>query len=111
MEIRIRDILVTELQPEAQNVLWLKPVEGGFTLYMHRNGEWKPFRIINTMDTPTPDDDIVIDTDNIPTIDNLEEVIKEEVTTQVNEHDKNVKDVHYEESTDSREYPEYILPE
>jgi len=52
---------------EAPNVkggaAWLKPVGGGFTLYVLDNG-WKPVQLVDDKGTASEGDDIPIDTKN-----------------------------------------------
>ena len=103
----LKTILISDSMPQSHDVLWLMPVGSGYAFYIWTNGSWEPISIVNTHGTPEVSDDTVIDVENIPSMDSLEEKIQEEVTTQMAEHDKSVNDVHFEDSEDQTEYPDY----
>ena len=48
-------------EPRNTNVLWLRPVEGGFSLYRYKNDRWDILRLMDNHGTPNPDDDTPID--------------------------------------------------
>ncbi len=100
-------IVISDLVPQNTDVLWLKPMGKGFVFYWWNNGKWNPMELVNTHGTPTTDDDTMIDAEDIPSIESLEGKIKEEVTEQMQTHDVNVNDVHFEESQDGNDYPDY----
>ncbi len=103
----IKTIVISDTVPQNTDVLWLKPMGKGFVFYWWNNGKWNPMELVNTHGTPQTEEDTLIDAENIPSIDSLEDKIKEEVTTQMVDHDKNVNDVHFEDSQDPNEYPDY----
>jgi hypothetical protein len=116
----IYDKIVESLhEPQTTSVLWLRPTGDGFSFYRYINGHWEALKIMDDKGSSSPDDDTEIDLNDIPTMDNIDEKIKEEVTEQIgtqvedevtrqmNIHDQNVGDVHYEPSGDSGEYPDY----
>ena len=103
----IYDKIVEDIyEPRNTNVLWLKPVKDGFSFYRHKNDKWEPIKIVDDQGTSSTDDDTVVNLDDIPTMDNIEEKIQEEVTTQIADHDENVRDTHNADSADSDEYPD-----
>lgn len=57
----LRNVVISDTIPQNSDVLWLRPVEGGFALYYHNNGYWKILRIMNDHGTPDPEDDTPID--------------------------------------------------
>ena len=103
----VYDKIVEDIyEPRNKNVLWLKPVKGGFSFYRYKNDNWEAFKIVDDKGTSDTDDDTEVDLNNIPTMDNIEEKIQEEVTTQIADHDENVRDTHNTDSPDSDEYPD-----
>ena len=104
----LKGIILSPTEPPSTDVLWIKPVQGGVAFYTHE-GFWDPLQIVNDMGTATPDDDVVIDAKNIPSMESLEQKIEGEVTKQVAVHDEKVGDVHQTSSGDSRDYPEVHL--
>lgn len=103
----IRTTVISDTVPKNTDVLWLRPIGKGFALYWWNNGKWNPMEIVSTRGTQSTDDDSPIDVENIPSLDNLDDKIKTEVTEQITTHDKDVNDVHFEESQDGTEYPDY----
>ena len=99
----ISQILVTSYQPSQTNVVWAKPIEGGFTLYLFNNGRWQPVKIVNDLGTATTDDDTVAD------ISNIDQVVEDEVTRQMAGHDEAVGDTHNTESPDEGDYPDLTI--
>ena len=97
-------IVEDPLEPRATNVLWLRPIGDGFSFYRYKNGHWEALKMVDDKGTASPDDDTEMD---VPSMDNIDDKIQKEVTEQMAVHDENVKDVHYEESTDTGEYPDY----
>lgn len=101
---RITQILISPTEPLSTNLLWAKLIGDKLAFYLHLNGRWRPISIVNDHDTPNTDDD------TIAAIGDIGQTIKEEVTRQVTEHDQNVQDVHYADSTVSGEdYPEVTI--
>lgn len=39
--------------PAVKDAMWLKPVEGGFTLYVMEGGSWLPLKLVDDNATPT----------------------------------------------------------
>ena len=55
------DLYISRNAPLVHNgAAWLKPVEGGFALYILDNG-WKPLVLVNDNNTPSEGDDTVQD--------------------------------------------------
>lgn len=100
-------IVISDTVPRNTEVLWLKPIGNGYALYIYNNGVWGPLEIVDTHGSTSPDDDTVIDVENIPSLDTLEDKIEGEVTKQMADHDVKAHDVHYEHSEDGNEYPDY----
>ena len=58
-------ILFQLTQPGRIDVVWAKPVKGGFALYLNYNGKWQPMKVMKVEGTDTPDDDQPYDLDAI----------------------------------------------
>lgn len=50
-------IVEDKYEPQSTNVLWLKPVEDGFSFYRYKNGKWDALKLMNDKGTPSTDDD------------------------------------------------------
>ena len=50
-------LIFSRLQPNRTDVAWIKPVSGGFGLYIYFDGKWQPLRPMKDEDTINPDDD------------------------------------------------------
>ena len=50
-------ILFSPTQPNRSDIIWARPVEGGFAFYLPFSGRWQPLRVMNTEGSWTPDDD------------------------------------------------------
>jgi hypothetical protein len=48
-------------EPRNTNVIWLRPVKGGFSFYRYQNGKWEILRLMNDHGTLNPIDDTPID--------------------------------------------------
>lgn len=118
--MRIYDKIVeSPFEPQSTTVIWLRPTKDGFAFYRYINGHWEALKIMDDKGSASPDDDTEIDLDDIPTMDTIDEKIQEEVTKQIgtqieeevarqmNIHDQQVGDVHYEPGSDPEEYPDY----
>ena len=57
----LKATVISDFVPHNTDVLWLKPVNGGFALYYHLNGVWKILRLMNDHGTTDPGDDTPID--------------------------------------------------
>ena len=57
----LKAVVISDTIPQNPDVLWLKPVKGGFALYYHLNGVWHILRLMNDHGTPDPGDDTPID--------------------------------------------------
>ena len=102
-------VVFSKTEPSNTNFLWIKPVSGdGIAIYLF-DGYWKNLRLMDDKGTSSIDDDTEVDLNNIPTMDNIEEKIQEEVTTQMADHDENIRDTHNADSADSDEYPEVSI--
>lgn len=77
MDMIIKAIHIRETEPQSTNVIWCRPVEGGFAFYIYRNGAWKVMKLMNDAGTASPDDDTVADVSKIP------EVVEKEVEKQI----------------------------
>lgn len=78
----LRNVVISDVIPQNPDVLWLRPVDGGFALYYHTNGEWKVLRVMNDEGTSDPNDDKPYDLDAIGAskLSQLEDVEIDEVT-------------------------------
>ena len=104
----IYDKIVEDLhEPQSTSVLWLRPTGDGFSFYRYRNGHWEALKIMDDKGSASPDDDTEVDVSDIPSMDHIEEIVKEEITEQITDHDVKVGDVHYAPSSDHGEYPDY----
>lgn len=43
-------IVYSKEAPNVRNVVWMKPVDGGFTMYIY-DGAWKPLKLVNDAET------------------------------------------------------------
>ena len=50
-------IVEDKYEPQSTNVLWLRPVENGFSFYRYKNGKWDALKLMNDKGTPSTDDD------------------------------------------------------
>lgn len=50
-------IVEDKYEPRSTHVLWLKPVEDGFSFYRYKNGKWDALKLMNDKGTPSTDDD------------------------------------------------------
>lgn len=50
-------IVEDKYEPQSTNVLWLRPVEGGFSFYRYKDGKWDALKLMNDKGTPSTDDD------------------------------------------------------
>lgn len=105
----LKSIIISDTIPQNPDILWLRPIGNGYAFYVWKNGSWKPVEIINTQKTAGVDDDTVIDVENIPSMETLENKIEEEVSSQMTEHDIRSNDTHNTESGSQVEYPEVII--
>lgn len=48
---------MSNTQPNATNVLWLRPMEGGMVMYAYNSGRWVPVSGVDDKGTATSDDD------------------------------------------------------
>ena len=51
------NIVLSNDTPNAKNVMWMKPVDGGFTLYALYNGVWNPVKLVDDQGTAEISDD------------------------------------------------------
>ena len=54
---KILKTVLSDVRPQATDVLWIKPVEGGFGFYIFESGKWKLLRVMNGKDSDAPEDD------------------------------------------------------
>lgn len=52
-------------QPGRTDVMWARPVRGGFALYLNFNGKWQPLEVMNDEGTWAPEDDQPYDLNGI----------------------------------------------
>jgi hypothetical protein len=52
----INKIMFSRTEPPYRDVIWAKPIEGGFTFYLF-DGRWKPMKVVSDHGTPSTDDD------------------------------------------------------
>ena len=52
----IDKIMFSRTEPSYRDVIWAKPIEGGFTFYLF-DGRWEPMKVVNDQGTPSTDDD------------------------------------------------------
>ena len=97
-------IIFSKLQPNRTDVVWAKPVPGGFGLYVYFGGKWQPQRLMNDEGTINPDDDQPIDIhegqlapntvgteqiiDNSVIMDDLNDSVKEKIQKTYYEDDE-----------------------
>ena len=55
--MRIYKTIVSAVAPGQRDVLWAKPVEGGFTLYLQNNGMWQALKVMEDKGTASDADD------------------------------------------------------
>lgn len=55
--MRVLDhIVFSPTEPSSREVLWAKPMGGGFAFYLF-DGTWKPMKVVDNKGTPSTDDD------------------------------------------------------
>ena len=64
MAIVLKSVLSKDA-PTVKNALWIKPVDGGFAIYIRFNGAWQPLKTVDDGGTPSVADDEIITKDNI----------------------------------------------
>ena len=52
----IDHIVFSPTEPPQRDVLWAKPMGGGFAFYLF-DGTWKPMEVVDDKGTPSTDDD------------------------------------------------------
>ena len=57
----LKKIYVNDEQPQVHEGLWLKKVDGGFSLYLIEGGNANPLKLVDDNSTATPSDDTVQD--------------------------------------------------
>ncbi len=57
--------------PAVRDALWIKPVDGGFVLYVLSGGKWKPLKLVDDNATPATKDDKVKTTPKVTDITKL----------------------------------------
>lgn len=53
----IDKIQFTLTEPRNKGVIWAKPVEEGYVLYLFNNGRWAPLKLVDDNGTPSTEDD------------------------------------------------------
>lgn len=108
-------IVLQPTQPSRIDVVWARPVKGGFALYLYYDGKWQPQIVMDDEGTWSPDDDKPADISEIPELIETEVTkqigtqIEDEVTRQMANHDTSVHDTHNAPSGDSTEYPDVVI--
>lgn len=54
---KIKNTFVSDVQPQVQDGLWLKVVDGGVSLYLIEAGTAKALKVVDDNNTASPDDD------------------------------------------------------
>lgn len=50
------DLYISKNAPNARNAAWLKPVDGGFALYVLLAGEWQPLKLTESKEAVKKED-------------------------------------------------------
>ena len=50
-------IVEDKYEPQSTSVLWLRPVDDGFSFYRYKNGKWDALKLMDDKGTPSTDDD------------------------------------------------------
>lgn len=58
-------IVESEYEPQATNVIWLRPTDKGFAFYRYKDGKWGILRPMKDMGTDSPEDDEPYDLDGV----------------------------------------------
>jgi hypothetical protein len=53
----LKGTIISSTEPPSTDVLWLKPVGEGLTVYAFEDGRWKVQKLMNDHGTPSTDDD------------------------------------------------------
>lgn len=53
----IEKAVISNPQPKATNVLWLRPMKGGMVMYVYNSGRWVPVSGVDDKGTVTSSDD------------------------------------------------------
>lgn len=64
--VRANTIISSEA-PNFRNALWIKPTEGGFSLYCSVNGGWQPLKLVDDNNTISLADDIAQSASDVKT--------------------------------------------
>jgi len=55
-------LIISNNAPNTRSVIWAKPIEGGYALYIFGNGMWKPLKAVDDKGTSSISDDTIIST-------------------------------------------------
>lgn len=95
---------ISNYPPTSRNVGWARPLKGGgFALYLFMDGVWQAQKLMDDKSTIYTDDDEVTD------ISDIDNVVEEKVTEQMQSHDVAVRDVHNSDSRDAGDYPDITI--
>lgn len=59
--MRDSKVIISKEAPTLREGVWLKPVEGGYVMYILSNCKWMPLKIVNDKDTANIGDDKPVD--------------------------------------------------
>lgn len=48
--LQLKKLIISNNAPIFKDAYWMKPVEGGYSLFTYKDGKWEPFYIINPVE-------------------------------------------------------------
>ena len=112
-------IVVSNTVPSQANVLWIKPIGNGASMYAHIKGRWVALILMDDKGTFRPDDDTIEDISNIKELiksevqkgisEGIEEAVASQIESQMQAYDVSVGDTHNTESSDTGDYPDVTI--
>lgn len=72
-------IITSKEAPTVSNAIWVKPVDGGFTIYARMNGGWKALKLVDDSGDTYIGNDSVITPEEAGTAEDEAEALKEEL--------------------------------
>ena len=58
--MKILNAVISNDAPNKKDVVWIRPVEGGFTLYTAFDGKWQALKVMEDNDTASIADDVEV---------------------------------------------------